>query len=260
MSLYFSNKNKILNELALSKKFLKDGYVIFDINKKKLTKITKYIKKKLKEKKISKDLNFTHKKLPTKDLNQFRMNLNFKINSTSWFCSNYYELAKEQIKVLCGNDLVMQRKVNLSIQFPDDDSSLLPLHSDVWTGCSPYECVLWVPLVDVYSSKSMYILSKNENDKIYKNFSKIKKFSELNKKVLKKAKWLNLKFGQAMIFNHQIIHGNIVNKTNETRWSLNCRFKSIFSPYGIKEIGETFTPLTLSPMTELGLKYEDPKI
>ena len=41
MSLYSSNKNKILNEPAFSKKFLKYGYVIFDINKKKLTKIKK---------------------------------------------------------------------------------------------------------------------------------------------------------------------------------------------------------------------------
>ena len=53
----------------------------------------------------------------------------------------------------------MQRKINLSIQLPYDNSSLLPIHSDVWSGCSPF-VVLWVPLVDVYDSKSMFIFQK----------------------------------------------------------------------------------------------------
>ena len=31
-----------------------------------------------------------------------------------------------------------------------------------------------------------------------------------------------------------------INETNDTRWSMNCRFKSIFSPYGDKKLGEFF--------------------
>ena len=50
------------------------------------------------------------------------------------------------LKLICGNELAMQRKVNLSMQVPKDDSSLLPVHSDVWSGCSPFEVVLWMPL------------------------------------------------------------------------------------------------------------------
>ena len=34
---------------------------------------------------------------------------------------------------------MMQKSLNLSIQFPKDDSSLLPIHSDVWSGDSPFE-------------------------------------------------------------------------------------------------------------------------
>ena len=71
---------------------------------------------------------------------------------------NYYEMAKKELSILCGNELVMQRKVNLSIQMPNDDSSLLPLHSDVWSGCSPFEVVIWIPLVNCKRSNSMHIL------------------------------------------------------------------------------------------------------
>ena len=53
---------------------------------------------------------------------------------------------------------MMQKNINLSIQFPNDDSSLLPIHSDVWSGDSPHEINLWIPLVDCYKTKSMYIL------------------------------------------------------------------------------------------------------
>ena len=38
---------------------------------------------------------------------------------------------------------MMQRNINLSIQFPNDKGSLLPVHSDVWSGDSPYEINLW---------------------------------------------------------------------------------------------------------------------
>ncbi len=260
MSLYFLSNKKLKRIKNIQKRFLSNGYVIFDIDKSKLLKVVNFVQSYLKKKKINKNLDLTHKQIYIKNLNSLRMDLNFKINSTNWFSNYYFNLAKDEIVALCGNDLVMQKKINLSIQFPEDNSSLLPLHSDVWTGCSPFECVLWIPLVDVYSSKSMYILKKKDNEYIYKNFNKIKIQKNFDKKILKKAKWLKLKFGQALIFNHQILHGNVVNKTEETRWSFNCRFKSIFSPYGIKEIGETFVPLTLSPMTKYGLDYEDPKI
>ena len=44
---------------------------------------------------------------------------------------------------------------------PNDDSSLLPVHSDTWAGDSPFEIVVWLPLVDCKESQSMFILPKN---------------------------------------------------------------------------------------------------
>jgi hypothetical protein len=55
------------------------------------------------------------------------------------------------------------------------------------------------------------------------------------------------------------MHGNKINRTNETRWSFNCRFKSVMSPYDKKDIAETFLPIFLRPATKFGLNYEDPK-
>ena len=82
----------------------------------------------------------------------------------------------------------------------------------------------------------------------------------LDNKILKKIKWIKINYGQVLIFNQSLPHGNRVNKESETRWSLNCRFKNIFSPYGDKKIGEFFEPITLRAASEIGLKYKLPKM
>ena len=154
----------------------------------------------------------------------------------------------------------MQQKINLSIQLPKDSSSLLPLHSDTWSGDSPFETVVWLPLVDCYKTKTMYIIPPNKmrvvNEKIKKKVSTDALFSKIKKHV----HWIDIKYGQMLIFNQNLPHGNVVNKENETRWSFNCRFKSIFAPYGDKKIGEFFEPITLKPASKIGMIYKYPKI
>ena len=48
---------------------------------------------------------------------------------------------------------------------------LLPTHADTWSGDSPFEVVVWVPLVNCYKTKSMYILPPNENVELNNNFT-----------------------------------------------------------------------------------------
>ena len=55
------------------------------------------------------------------------------------------------------------------------------------------------------------------------------------------------------------MHGNLVNETKETRWSFNCRFKSLMSPYDKKDIAETFLPISIRPATRFGMNYEEPQ-
>ena len=57
-----------------------------------------------------------------------------------------------------------------------------------------------------------------------------------------------------------ILHGNKVNNEKSTRWSFNCRFKSIFSPYDEKTIGETFLPITLKAVSLNAINYKDPNV
>jgi len=155
---------------------------------------------------------------------------------------------------------MMQKNINLSIQFPNDNSSLLPIHSDVWSGDSPYEINLWIPLVNCYKTKSMYILEQKDYPSFKKDMER-KNYSsseDIFKLVKNKIKWLTVNYGQFLIFNQGLPHGNVINAENESRWSMNCRFKSFFSPYGDKKIGEFFLPITTRAMSEIGMNFEYP--
>ena len=256
-------------EQDISNEFSKDGYVIKDINnisslKYIKNKIIKIIRKKINLKKNIDDtylLNNIHKFVKVKDLNNFRLSIINDINSDNLFRSHYYKISRPYLDHIVGNELVMQIKINLSIQFPQDDSSLLATHADTWSGDSPYEAIVWLPLVDCYRTKAMYLLPPKETKKIVENFSKKKldNSEKLYSDIKKKVKWMEINYGEVLIFDQAMPHGNRVNSEKETRWSFNCRFKSLFSPYGDKKIGEFFQPITMKPITKKAISFKFPK-
>ena len=258
--MFFNEKEK-----KITNQFLKNGYVINKIeNLKNFHKIQetfiKFVSKydnDISNKNIEKKLNNFHHKLDVKNLNKFRLDLYNTINNKNNFKYNYYSLAEKMLSTLVGNELAIQTRVNLSIQFPNDESSILPIHSDVWSGDSPFEVVLWVPLVNCYKTKTMFLLPPSKKEKlnnILKN-NTVMTSEELFKKVKKYLIWIEIKSGEYMIFNQTLPHGNVKNTEKETRWSMNCRFKSLFSPYGDKKIGEFFEPLTIRAASQIGINY-----
>lgn len=256
-------------EIELAEKFKSQGFVVFktsntvklDYLRKKFLKITNKI---LNTNYIDPNFFFNnfHKIIKKKDINDIRLKIISEINSISDLRKVYYEISKEFLHLIVGNELAMQIKINLSIQMPKDQTSTLDIHSDTWSGDSPFEVVVWIPMVDCYKTKTMYILPVKESLKVHKNFDKFSKKTskDLFLSIKNRVKWINIKYGEILIFNQNLPHGNIVNNEKETRWSLNCRFKSIFSPYGDKKLGEFFQPITLKPATEIGFKYKYPLI
>ena len=159
---------------SIQKDFEKNGYVIIPGNKiliEKLRKVIFSIIKKNKKIKIGKDisenitkiLNNFHRLVKVKDLNSLRFNIYNKINSKSTFSEIFYKIAKDYLDELVGNELSMQKKINLSIQMPNDKDSLLDLHSDIYAGESPFQVVVWIPLVDAYDTKSMFYTEPKYN-------------------------------------------------------------------------------------------------
>ena len=248
--------------------FLNNGYIIQKIDDmSNLDFIQNFLVKKSSELLTSKKiinnqnwLNNIHNFISSNQLNSFRLNLIQAINNEKKFREKYYKTSKKYLDLIVGNELAMQKRINLSIQLPQDDSSLLPVHADTWSGDSPFEAVVWIPLVDCFRTKTMYILPPHKALDLHKNFENYVNNSENNifNLIKNDVVWLEINYGEILIFNQSLPHGNVVNDETESRWSMICRFKGIFTPYNDKKLGEFFDPITTRAMTTLGINYTSP--
>ena len=207
-------------------------------------------------------LDGLHRVLPVEKLNEVRLGLYRELNSRKWFRPTYYRLTSNLVQSLVGNELAMQNRINFSIQMPQDQTSLLDLHADVFAGETPYQVVQWLPLVDVRRTKSMFILERSKSEKMsprLKDFSS-SGLSALYDAVKPDLVWLEIPYGKVLIFSPNVLHGNVVNEEPTTRWSLNCRFTGLFTPYGTAErsLGAYYSPITPRPVTRMGVSYREP--
>lgn len=263
MKNFFSEK-----EIEIGNDFLRDGYRIFKVTDVKaldkirlkiVTLVASYLGDVVPDDPDD-YLNSIHLRVTYKDVNALRLYVFEELNAQPWLREVYFQCAHEFLNHIVGNELVMQRKINLSIQMPGDESSILPVHADTWSGDSPYEVVLWIPFVDVSKTQSMFILPIKENQKHLSRMEKkgMLTTDDIMDEIRADVTWLDMKYGEAIIFTQNIMHGNVLNEESTTRWSTNCRFKSAFSPFADKKLGEFFEPITLRPATLLGANYEFP--
>ncbi|KPJ95674.1 MAG: hypothetical protein AMJ53_02200, partial [Gammaproteobacteria bacterium SG8_11] len=74
-------------------------------------------------------LNNIHTLISAHELNELRLTIIKKMNQEKWLRPVFYQLASNALHMIVGNELAMQMRINLSIQLPGDDSSLLPAHA-----------------------------------------------------------------------------------------------------------------------------------
>ena len=193
-------------------------------------------------------------------LNALRLAVIDALTSAPWFREAYFACGRAILETLVGNELAMQRGLGFSIQLPNDTSSVLPLHSDAWSEDSPFEVVLWIPFVDVAATQSMFIL-RREHDLAWR--ARMHEFADRSVDDLfttleRDVEYLTIPYGNVLCFTHTLMHGNRVNVETTARWSMNVRFKGLFTPYSDKKLGDFFDPITLRPASRIGIDYRLP--
>ncbi|MBI3553541.1 MAG: hypothetical protein HY077_13680 [Elusimicrobia bacterium] len=208
---------------------------------------------------LSEFFDHTERHATLEGLNGLRLAVINGLNADPDLMPGFYGMARQFIEWTVSNEFAVQRGINLSIQLPGDDSSLLPLHSDVWDGNSPYEVVLWLPLVDCFKTKSMYVLPRRRSREATAEMRSLKGFNaeKLFARVKPELVWLDVPYGKAVLFTHCLMHGNRVNEESTTRWTFNIRIKGLLTPYGVKELGESFLPAAVRPATRIGFEYAE---
>jgi sporadic carbohydrate cluster 2OG-Fe(II) oxygenase len=208
------------------------------------------------------DLAELHNSIERDQLNNLRILSFQKINSLVNWEYEFFKLIDDHIESLLGPDLLIQRKLNLSIQIPEDKTSILSIHSDTLSGQSPFEIVVWLPITAAFQSNAMFYFDVETSNLIREDMllNEEMGLDFLRNKYWHKHKILNINPGEIALFTSTIFHGNILNQTNKTRISINCRFKNLYSPETIQTpnergVGMFYKLLKYSPLTKLALDY-----
>jgi len=189
------------------------------------------------------------------DVNSLRLDLIRNISSDIDFSEMIYRAFEKNIRALLGPDILAQKVCNIVIQ-PPGDPNPSEVHRDAPLN-SPYEIVVWVPFVDCFATKAMYLLDSEtteaaleflrENRDDWDGFEKNCKNNALRPEI---------PYGTALIFFTGLLHGSDINQETETRVSVNIRYKNLFAPSGLKNQLQFFKLLRTSPLAKLGSKLE----
>lgn len=191
----------------------------------------------------SEDLENLHHYKSTSEINDVRLRAIAYLNKSDKFINDILEPFSPFLEELIGPDILRQKRLNLVIHMPEDETSVIPIHSDVLTGNSPFEVGLWLPLTKCNKENSMFILPYQ-----------LWKEERIGKTCLDSSFVPLLpQVGEVIFFKHFLPHGNILNESNETRISLNVRFKHLWAPENKKNLVNYYEIFKSSEFTKIGL-------
>ena len=104
-------------------------------------------------------------------------------------------------------------------------------HYEMMSGISPFTYVIWAPLHDLEDNSGAYFIDQKSSMEVMKK-------EQANGLVngptifnmMKDQKPVQLKFGQVVVFNAVVLHGNIPCKTNLARIACSTKFQSYNKP------------------------------
>lgn len=246
-------------EKELQEEYLKRGYIIYESNPntnnvlKEFEWIAKDIIGSMTD--IQKKMRGLHKTIKMSEVNDIRVAMMDRMNKDNKIIKEIYKHCQEYIHALCGNELAVQKRVSMSLMFPQNSKDVLPLHADTWNGVSPFELAVFIPMVDLSEEMTLYMASNEQlNKAIQQDVIQGIGSDEIYEKNRNKFERISLNRGDVLFFDHAIPHGLAINNGNHVHWALNIRFKAITSPYAEKKLGEYFMPITLKACTMIGMR------
>jgi sporadic carbohydrate cluster 2OG-Fe(II) oxygenase/sporadic carbohydrate cluster protein (TIGR04323 family) len=142
------------------------------------------------------------------------------------FYDHYDTIVQQQIVPQLGCDVLIQKFANLRFLLPNQDEhgAVLLFHQGRWVGNGLGLRTIWMPFTACYESNSMQIMDLEVSRKVTRQ-AVIEKwdYHKLQEKCVKESWPITLQPGQAHMFFQEHIHGNIPNRTNKTRVSIDIR-------------------------------------
>jgi len=135
------------------------------------------------------------------------------------------------VEILCGKELFIQRRANTVFNIPSNEYGKQWPHYEVMSGVSPFTYVLWAPFHDLEDDGGVYYLNQKESlETMRKEEAEGLVNGPTILNMMRHQKPPRLKFGQAVIFNPFIVHGNVPFHSKLARIACSVRFQSCNKP------------------------------
>jgi sporadic carbohydrate cluster 2OG-Fe(II) oxygenase len=188
-------------------------------------------------------LEFLHHYCDSSNVNDLRLSIFHRLNNHFGWKEVITNSIVHRLRSHLGPNIYIQKNINISVQLPQDRSSILPIHSDCMSGDSPFQLNLWIPLTPAYGSNTMFLIERETSLRLIYQQTEMFAVSsmaskeqmdqviqECNNVPITKKHYVHAQPGDFFIFNPAVLHGNEINTTTSTRVSLNVRLATIGAP------------------------------
>lgn len=253
-------------------KFAEEGYIVQDlVNTLYLSTFKEFLLNKL--------IEITgYKNITLENFHEFiknekdKINIQFKLSEMIWKEKLHFKIIQDNIDLyynLIGKDLDIQMKPHLRIARPHCPEDNVGFHRDTQYGNSAYEISNFIPLVDLDENSALQIepashkrgtipYSKIPSKSVKKGsienqLGYVYEEKRIDKNFKIKPNPIPLKYKQLLIIGLGTIHGQEINTSNITRWSIDIRVKNSFSQSNVKE--DYYSTLSSSVVSDYARIY-----
>ena len=177
-----------------------------------------------------KNIDFVRKamaKMSKAEINRSMIDLLKFTNLSEMIINSFPKL----IESLCGKELFIQRRATIIMNVPGEGQAKQWPHYELMSGISPFTYVIWAPLHDLEDKSGAYYINQKESLEVMKKEQAaglVNGPTVLN--MMQNQKPTPLKFGQAIIFNPFVLHGNVTFNSKFARIAYSVRFQSNNKP------------------------------
>lgn len=135
------------------------------------------------------------------------------------------------VKELSGSEVLIQRRANTIFNLPGKNQRRQWPHYELMSGISPYTYVLWAPFHDLNDDGGVYYIKQDQSLEIIKQEHEeglVNGPTILN--MMHDQKPAKLKYGEVIVFNPFILHGNVGFDSDLARVACSVRFQSKYKP------------------------------
>ena len=208
------------------------GYAVIEIEDKSLLNELKnsFIKNINISNNVKNDMNLARKKIAKMskvEVNQCMIDLS-KFNNLSETIINS---CPKLVESLCGKELFIQRRATIVMNVPGEGQAKQWPHYELMSGISPFSFIIWIPLHDLEENSGVYYFDQKQSLEIMKKEQEKGIVNgPLVLDMMSDQKPEKLNFGQAVVFNPFVLHGNIAFNSEFARIACTARFQSRDKP------------------------------